>query len=369
MYELTCPACNSTGQYDLKDYILMCPYCSKSFILNLENGQKDIFSDHYIIPNTADALTVKNIALEWLKRIHHKPQLVDKEFTITKVIGASIPFWVTSVEVHTIWKGLVKKENKFTFNPIPGSEYIIEKGHFRRSLRWAISARNNLCEYWGINRLHQPPEKIQVEWDGFPLDSTFSRGLLNDVGEKELYKSREFFDYKYSNGLIILGVQVNEEEALRRTKNHLELYHYKISQQQVDYLVDYRSELEIIGIQLIHLPFWFINYVYTPKNTLKYFYKPTPKNIIIEGHALGVLKGELALVYQDKMWINSIVCFFASLLFLILGLTWHPAFLIVTLFGLAVGSISAYLSIIKKFNFINNDNNTQIILPQDKKIT
>jgi hypothetical protein len=348
MHELYCPACNNSSQYDFSDYLLMCPFCSTTFKVDLATGNKSLFGDHFVIPNTIDPATVKDLALEWLKRLHHKPGQVESEFFVTDIQGMSIPLWIVSLEGHTSWKGLVKKHTKM-MTRAEGNQYLTEQGQFRRSYRWAISARKNICETWGLARLHQPVEQIPVEWDGFPLDSTLSRGRLV-AGEnlKPAYEVRKYFEFKFANGLPILGIQINEDEALRRTKSHIELYHHKLSCQNVDYLVDVRTELEIAGIQLIHTPFWKVTYMYRPRNSLRYFFKPQEKRLIIDGYGKGMLKGELAIAYNDKVTINGIVCCLAFLVFFVLGLVWHPALLMAALFSLIVGLISLYVGATKR---------------------
>lgn len=347
MYEIACPACNSASQYDIHDYLLMCPFCSATFHLDLESGQKDVFGDHYIVANTSNAAQLKSLVTEWLKRLDHKTG-ADKEYFITNIRGLSIPYWVVSMEAHTSWKGLVRKQQRTRLDNTPGSDYLIESGQFKRNYRWAISARNNICETWGISRLHEPKESIPVEWDGFPLDSTFSRGQIQETqNAKSAYDSREFFEFKFANGLPILGIQIQEEEALRRAKMHVEQYHLALSRANCDYLIDYRTETEIAGIQLIHLPFWYASYVYRPKSALRHFYRPKEKNVIVEGYNNGILAGELPIQHKDKLWVNSIVSGIATLIFLMIGMAWHSAFFLVALFGAIVTAASAYSAVAK----------------------
>jgi hypothetical protein len=350
MYELTCPACNSPSTYNFSDYLLLCPFCSASFHLNPENGQKEIFGDHFIVPNTADGRAIKELTMEWLKRLHHNPKAAEKEFWVVDIKGISLPYWVVSMEGHTHWKGLAQKNRRSVLNYKPGADFLIENGQFRRSYRWAISARENLCESWGLTRLHEPKEDIKVQWDGFPLDSTLSRGQLieSDTEQKSIYDSREFFDFKYANGLPIMGIQVDEKEALRRAKQHVELYHFQLAGLNCDYLTDYRTELDIAGIQLIHLPVWHASYVYKPNNPLKYFYKPKEKNVILEGYHKGILNGELAIIHNDKVWVNSIISGAATVFLFLLGAAWHPAFYIVALFAAFISMISIYIGLTVK---------------------
>lgn len=345
MHELACPNCNSTSQYDFDEILLMCPYCSATFRINYENGQKDIFPDHYIVPNMSDPGQIKGIVLEWLRRMHHKPTAVDKEYFVTDIAGYSIPYWVISMEAHTSWKGLVKRAHRNRLESQLGGDFLLESGHFRRTYRWAVSARKNVCEVWGMTRLHEPKEALQTEWDGFPLDSTYSRGRLIDkpgLGDRTAYDLREYFDFKLANNLPVLGVEIEEEEALRRARHHVNLYHYQLSKLNADFLTDYRTELEIAGVQLIHLPFWHARYVYQPKTALRHIYKPKEKNVVIEGFSSGILVGELALQRQDKLWINTAVCGSAAITFFILGILWHPAFFLVSLFAVAITAVSIF---------------------------
>lgn len=348
MHELTCPSCNKPSQYVFSDYLMMCPFCSATFHFNVNNGQKELFGDHYIVANLLDAGAVKELALEWLRRLHHRPGSVDKEFFVVDVQGFSLPVWVISMEAHTAWKGLVKRQTPLQVNLTTADEHLVENGNFRRGYRWAISARTNICETWGLTRLHEPPEPIPVDWDGFPLDSTLSRGRLVSEEQKSAYEARNFFEFKYANGLPILGIQVDEDEALRRAQSHVQLYHYRISSLNVDYLIDNRTEIEVAGIQLIHIPVWKVGYVYRPKNILRHFYKGKEKRLLLDGHGKGVLTGQLALVHTDKVLVNGYITSITTAVFLMLGLAWHPAFLIVSLFSLIVASISFYQSAKRK---------------------
>ena len=345
MYELACPACNSPSQYDFNDYLLMCPFCSATFRLDSDTGQKEIFSDHYIVANTSSPAQVKSLVLEWLKRLNHKPGSTEREYFVVNISGLSIPFWVVSMEAHTAWKGLVKRHQRARLDIYPGSEYLVENGQFKRNYRWAVSGRHNICESWGMTRLHEPKEKISVQWDGFPLDSTFSRGQIQETAnDKNAYDAREFFEFKFANGLPLVGVQVNEDEALRRARLHVEQYHLELARTNVDYLTDYRTEMEVAGVQLIHLPFWYASYVYRPRTMLRYFYKPKEKNVALEGYNNGILVGEIAIQHKDKLWVNAVVTGVAALFLAVLGVLWHPAFLIVALFTAIVAGVSAYIA-------------------------
>jgi hypothetical protein len=249
----------------------------------------------------------------------------------------------------------VRREGRNLLKNSSGADFLLEHGEFRRSYRWAISARRNPCEVWGLTRLHVPKESLLVDWDGFPLDSTFTRGRLEEEklradgqAAKSVYDKREFFDYKYANGMPILSVQINEEEALRRAKLHVELYHHRLSQLGVDYLIDLRSELEVTGVQLIHLPFWHCVYQFRPKSALRHFMRPITKNILIEGSGRAVINGELAITHNDKVYVNGIIAAISAAVFFLLGIAAHPGFLLLSLFALSISGVSLYLNNARK---------------------
>lgn len=350
MHELACPTCGTSSQHDLQSYILICPFCSESFKYDRETGEKDLFPDHFIIPNSLAPTAARDNVLEWLKRLHHNPKSVEQEFIIASVEGMSIPFWVVSMEAHTAWTGLSKKHSRSMTNQ-GQPDYLKENGKFRRTYRWAINARSNICEMWGISRLHEPKEKIVINWDGFPVDSTFSRGHIELSNQnRSAYDAKESFEFKYSNGLPIRSVEVDEESAVRRAQQHVDHYHFLVSSEYVDYLIDCRTETEVAGIQLVHLPFWHVTYYYRPKSALKHFYKPIEKHVLVEGYSSGILKGELALTKKDKIGVNAIIGAIAAVVLFMLGATWHPAFFFVSAFAGAVSLASLYISAVRESN-------------------
>jgi len=92
------------------------------------------------------------------------------------------------------------------------------------------------------------------------------------------------------------------------------------------------------------LPFWHARYVYQPRTALKHLYKPKDKHVLLDGNSTGVLKGELALVHRDKVWVNALITGVASVLMFLLGAAWHPAFFLIALFCLVVSGMSGYIA-------------------------
>lgn len=358
MHELDCPSCNASANYETTDYMHMCPICSSSFIVDYDEGHKEVFNDHYIVPNQSEAAKIRESVIEWLRRLHHKPAQTNSEFMVSDIRGYSLPFWVVSVEVHTRWKGFVKRETRNFMDQSQAGQFLTEEGGFSRSYRWCVYARKNLFEHWGLKNLHVPAESLDAEWDGFPLDSTFTRGILdpvaltkkigNEILTAHVYDEKEPFDFKFANGVNVLGIQIPEDEAVRRAKRHIENYHDRLSGLNADTLIDVKTELDFAGIQLIHLPFWFGKYVYKPSNMLSYFQPPKERNIVVEGFTNGILNGEFVMTQGDKLVINAYVTAAASVLLFIAGVVWHPSMFLISLFALAIAAASLQVSSVRK---------------------
>jgi len=353
MHELNCPSCNTPSQYELRDYLHLCPYCSITFNMDYATGNKQIYSDHYIVPNLVDSKKLRETMTEWFRRFHHNPNLVESEFKIVKINGISIPFWVITMEVHTKWRGYVTRKIENKLDASPNAKFLTESGTFRRTYRWAVSARSNIHESWGMIHLHEPHEDIKVQWDGFPLESTFSRGAIvgtsgsNDIKNyNSIYESKEHFDFRFANGSKILSIQIDEQEAVRRAKRHLDEYHLMLAREQCDNLIDIQTEFDMGGIQLIHIPVWNGTYIYRPQGLVRYLTKYSEKNILLEGLIGGILKGEIVMVQEEKLVVNTYVTAALAALFMAAAIAVHPGFVFVGLFFAMVAIAS--LQIAKK---------------------
>ena len=333
MKEILCVKCNNSIEYKEKDYLYSCNYCNTSFTLNLEAGVKERFGDHYILPNKLDGERARELFFKFLVRNFHKSVIVNKEFFIK-------PFWVVSLAANTTWTGHSEKKQI-----APGlknsneSYYAGESGSFNGKYRWAILARDNIHEFWGMNKFHVPIEPINVDWNGFSFDHNL--GSTEDQ-EKELYDMREFFNAKFGKGITLLSVQSSEADGITKVKEQITEYHRRVAKTKVSFLNDYSTEFEIAGYQLIHIPLWHVSYMYKPTGILKYFCKPEDKWALINGCTGAMIKFEHPIGKADKIYLNILVTSFFTLGFFILGLKISPLFYIISLFLALISVASAY---------------------------
>ncbi|MBX9703742.1 MAG: hypothetical protein K2X39_06280, partial [Silvanigrellaceae bacterium] len=113
MYEITCPSCSASFEYNPDDYIHLCSYCSSGFILDIEENAKDLIGDHYIIPNKLEREEVETIFYDWVNKKYHRSDRVKSEFKVLGYYGVMLPYWVISLEAHTFWSGHSIKANEY----------------------------------------------------------------------------------------------------------------------------------------------------------------------------------------------------------------------------------------------------------------
>jgi hypothetical protein len=353
MFQVSCPACNASFEYSVDDYIHLCPYCSSGFVLDLEEGAKDIVGDHFIIANRLDREQVEGIFYEWLSSRYHRPDSVKNEFKILGSYGVSLPFWVVSAEAHTFWSGHSQKANHYSGQGNEyGARFLREENRFSRRYRWSILARRSPKEHWGLERLHRPREDVIVDWDGFPLDETM--GVVKGTPPSPVYDARQPFKFDHANGLTISGVQVRESSAIARAKDQIQEYHRRIAKTKVGTLYEHRTEIEIVGIHLVHMPFWVVRYSYAPKSLFKFFSTVRERRLLVQGHSLTVLDSELPLTRVDKVLTNLVICGSLAVISLGLALFFSPLFFLLTMIFSTVCVVSAWKI------FAKNDGNSDV---------
>jgi hypothetical protein len=333
MYQVSCASCAANFEYNVEDYIHLCPYCNSGFLIDLEEGAKEIIGDHFIIPNRIDKETVEKIFANWMTQRYHRPDRVTSEFKVLGAYGVCLPYWVVSLEAHTFWSGHSEKSKQYSGQPSEyGARFVKEEGRFSRRYRWAVLARKSPKEHWGLERLHQPREGVLVDWDGFPLDESMGQA---PEGVPSIYEGKQTFRFEHANGTNVAGIQIKESMAIARAKDQIQEYHRRISKKKVGTLYDHRTEMEVVGIHVVHVPFWILRYAFVPKSAFRYFTTARERRIVVSGYSENVLEAELPLNASDKVMTNLIVCGSLSFVSLALSVFVHPLmFLLFVAFGL-----------------------------------
>ncbi len=354
MYNISCPACAAAFEYNPADYIHLCPYCSSGFALDLEDGAKDLVGDHYIIPNRLDREHVTNIFFSWLESRYHRKEGLQDEFRVLGAYGVCIPFWVVSCEVHTVWSGQTQKADTTKVKSSEyGAKFIQEEGRFSRRYRWAVMARKSPKEHWGLDRIHHPREPVMVDWDGFPLDESMGKVSGSDT---TVHHQKVAFRFDHSNGIPVLGTQMKEAAAIARARDQIQEYHRRLAKLKVGTLYDHRTEAEVIGIQLVHVPFWILRYAYAPKSMFRYLTTARERRVLVQGFTEAILESELPLNANDKVMTNLIVTGVLAFLSLALSVFLHPLFFVLFVVFAAISVLSS-LRILRRKDLVDAEAN------------
>ena len=92
------------------------------------------------------------------------------------------------------------------------------------------------------------------------------------------------FDFRKIEGFAkLLNSEIDREAALEMAKQQIEDHHRFLLQQDVDRIVEIKTEVTSKQIVYLHAPIWFI----------KYEYKGKVYQLIIEGTAGTALKGDI----------------------------------------------------------------------------
>jgi hypothetical protein len=340
MFEVSCASCQASFEYDPNDYIHLCPMCSAGFIIDPEEGVKDLIGDHYIISSKIQKDHIEELFNEWIQKRYHKPENIKNEFRILGSYGILLPYWIVSVEAHTFWSGHSAKKTQYPGRPRNlAAGFMKEEGRFTRRYRWAILARKSPKEHWGLERLHHPRESIMVDWEGFPFDESMG---AQDSGEKAIYESKLPFKFEHAHELAVAGIETKELSAVSRTKDQINEYHRRISKNKVGTLYEHRTELEIVGLHIVHVPYWIVRYCFSPKSVFKYFTKDRERKILIQGYTKAILEAELPLSNHDKVMTNAVVCGIGAFLSLTLSFFFHWTFYILFITFSSIAILSSW---------------------------
>ena len=340
MYEVSCAACAASFEYNPDDYIHLCPYCSSGFVIDIEENSKELISGHFIVQNKINRDKIEKTFKNWVLSRYHRPDKIDKEFKIIGGYCIYLPFWVISVEAHTFWSGHSAKSKEYAGQSRDfKGQFLKEEGRFSKRYRWCILARNSPKEHWGIERLHEPPESVMVDWDGFPFDESLGRLKESD---KILYNTKVPFKFEYISGEIVSGIQIKESTAISRAKDQINEYHRRISKTKVGTLYEHKTEIEVVGIHVIHIPFWIVRYAFMPDSFFKFFTTARERRFIIQGTTEVILEAELPLNNTDKIMTNLIICSVLGFISLALSIFVHPLLFVLFTMFLIVSLLSAW---------------------------
>jgi len=237
--EIRCSHCGAPVQFSPGELVATCKYCG--FTTVIETGQAFTF-EHSLLLNRYDEKQIEDQIREWMRGGFLKPSDLAKKSRLLEKNLFYLPFWVVSVEAKSAYKGVFERI----------APPIVKEGTVEKEYNWLVLARK-ATEF--------PTHEYDV-----PLEGKIP------------------FDFRRVEGFAkVLNSEIDKDEALERAKQEIEAHHRFLLQQDVDKIVEIKTDYTVKQEVYLHAPIWFI----------KYEYKGNALNLIIDGSTGTALKGDI----------------------------------------------------------------------------
>jgi hypothetical protein len=237
--EIRCSHCGAPVEFKPGEIVATCKYCG--FTTVIETGQAFTF-EHSLILNKFDEKTIENPIREWMQSGFLKPGDLAKKSKLIEKELVYLPFWVVTVDAKSTYKGIFERI----------APAITKEGALEKEYNWLVLARE-ASDF--------PTREYEVPLEGkIPYDFRRIEGFAK-----------------------VLNSEVDRDEALELARQQIEAQHRYLLQQDVDKIVEIKTEFTVKEVVYLHAPIWFV----------KYEYKGNAYQLIIDGTAGEALKGDI----------------------------------------------------------------------------
>jgi DNA-directed RNA polymerase subunit RPC12/RpoP len=237
--EIRCSHCGAPVEFKPGEIIATCKYCG--FTTVIETGQTFTF-EHSLLLNQFNETQIEEPIKDWMRSGFLKPSDLARRAKLLEKNLVYLPFWVVSVEAKSIYKGIFERI----------APPIVKEGTIEKEYNWLVLAR----EAAGF-----PTREYDV-----PLEGKIP------------------FDFRKIEGFAkVLNSEIDRDEALELAKQQIEAHHSYLLQQDIDKIVEIKTEVNVKQVVYLHAPVWFI----------KYDYKGNIFQLIIDGATGIALKGDI----------------------------------------------------------------------------
>jgi hypothetical protein len=237
--QIRCSHCGAPIEFKPGEIIATCKYCG--FTTVIETGQAFTF-EHALILNKFDQTNIEDSIKDWMKGGFLKPGDLARKSKITEKNLVYLPFWVVSAKAKSTYKGIFERI----------APAIVKEGTIEKEYDWLVLAR----EASGF-----PTREYEVPLEGkIPFD----------------FRKIEAF-------AKLLNSEIDRDAALELARQQIEANHRFLLQQDVDRIVEMKTEITLMQMVYLHAPVWFV----------KYEYKGNAFQLIIDGATGTALKGDI----------------------------------------------------------------------------
>jgi hypothetical protein len=236
---IRCSHCGAPVEFNPGEIIATCKYCG--FTTVIETGQAFTF-EHSLILNKFDEASIENPIRDWMSGGFLKPSDLAKKSKLTEKSLVYLPFWLVSVEAKSTYKGIFERI----------SPAILKEGTLSKEYDWLVLARE-AAEF--------PTREYEVPLQGkIPYDFRRIEGFAK-----------------------VLNSEIDRDQALDLTRTQIDNHHRFLLQQDVDRIIEIKTEVDLRQMVYLHAPIWFI----------KYEYKSNIYQLVFDGATGTVVKGDI----------------------------------------------------------------------------
>jgi DNA-directed RNA polymerase subunit RPC12/RpoP len=237
--EIKCSHCGAPIPFQPGEIVATCKYCGYTVVI--ETGQTFTF-EHSMLLNKYDMTQIEEPIRDWMREGFLKPSDLARKSKIEEKNLTYLPFWVITVEASTTYKGIFER-----ITPA-----ITKEGRIQKDYNWLVLARK-ATEF--------PTREYEVPLAGkIPFD----------------FRKIEPF-------AKVLNSEVDRDGAVDLAKQQIEENHRYLIQQDVDRIIEMKTEIDAHQVVYLHSPIWFI----------KYEYKGKTYQLLIDGVEGEEIKGDI----------------------------------------------------------------------------
>jgi len=237
--EIKCSHCGAPIAFEPGEILATCKYCG--FTVVIETGQTFTY-EHSLLLNKYDPTQVEEQIREWMREGFMKPSDLARKAKIAEKELIYLPFWVVSVRARSSYKGIFER-----ITPAVAKEGTIEKDY-----DWLVLARKAAVF---------PTRDYEV-----PLEGKIA------------------YDFRRIEGFAkVFNSEIDKTEAEEQAKAEIENNHRFLAQQDVDKIIEMKTEIKVEETVYLHAPIWFI----------KYDYKGKTYQLILDGSTGSVIRGDI----------------------------------------------------------------------------
>jgi len=192
--------------------------------------------------NKRDELEVEKDLRAWMGSGFLKPKDLAKRAKIVEKELQYLPIWIVPISALTHYKGIFERI----------TPPIVKEGSIEKSYNWLVLGRK-ASKF--PTREYQIPIEGKIPFDFRQIDRNAK----------------------------VLNSELSEGEVIDKVKQEVDAHHRFLASQDVDRLIEFKTDYDLGNAIYVHAPIWFMAYEY---NKNRYY-------VILDGVTGQVIKGDI----------------------------------------------------------------------------